>query len=111
MIGFPLPWGELQRASPPIIQACITKKKTHSIPSELLGTNIEDQKSRRMKIKIHRSKIRVQTGEAKNKSRDKGAAMKEQPNPVLGLRIPERALNPFSLQLKSEKQGMNKENK
>lgn len=53
----------------------------------------------------------MQSGEAKNKSRDKGAAMKEQPNPVLGLRIPERALNPFSLQLKSEKQGMNKENK
>lgn len=36
---------------------------------------------------------------------------KEQPNPVLGLRIPERALNPFSLQLKAGKQGMNKENK
>lgn len=70
LIGFPLPWGELQRASPPIIQACITKKKTHSIPSELLGTNIEDQKSRRMKkryievkseCKLERQKIRAET--------------------------------------------------
>lgn len=105
MIGFPLPWGELQRASPPIIQACITKKKTHSIPSELLGTNIEDRKSRRMKNKYIEVKSECKLERQKNKSRDKGAAMKEQPNPVLGLRIPERALNPFSLQLKSENKG------
>lgn len=44
----------------------------------------------------------------RNKSRDKGAAMKEQPNPVSGLRIPEGAVDPFSLQPRAEKQGMNK---
>ena len=44
-------------------------------------------------------------------SRDEGAVMKEQPNPVLGLRIPEGALNPFSEQLRAGKQEIKKQNK
>lgn len=44
----------------------------------------------------------------RNRSRDKGAVMKEHPNPVSGIRIPEEAVNPFSLKLRAGKQGMNK---
>lgn len=42
------------------------------------------------------------------KSTGEGAVMEGQPNPVSGLRIPEGAQNPFSLQPRAGKQGMNK---
>lgn len=46
------------------------------------------------------------TERRRKRGRSKGAEMKEQLNPVSGLRIPEGAPNPLGLQPRAGKQGM-----
>lgn len=86
-----MPLGDLQRVSPPIIQASIVKIKTPDIPSELSGHNL---KLEQWDGYIHRIEARVQKGEAKKEEPRQGCCDDRAAKSCLRASNPRRSCEP-----------------